>query len=793
MRIEHYDIELDYDEKKKEYKGKEKILLSGNEKDFVINTINHEITEIKLNGMKVELENGKKDEEKIIKGELRNNSELFIGFRAKVPEALTGLYLARTPDGSEMISTQFEAIGARRAFPCFDEPLLKATFTMRLIIAHDLEAISNMPVERTTVKDGRKTVEFQITPRMPTYLLYIGIGVFRTMHRKHRNVDLYLTGLKDHMETTKFPLDVAEKCIDFFNEYTGIPYMLPKMHLISVPEFAAGAMENWGAITFRESALLYNESSGNASRKRIASVIAHEIAHQWFGDLVTMKYWNDLWLNESFATFMANKAIESIYPEWNITGDMLVSDGRGAFLVDSLESSNPVSPKERDMDKMGERSTEITYGKGGMILRMIERYVGDDAFRRGLHAYLVRYSYSNAEAADLWKSISENSERDVSNIMDAWITRDGYPLISVNDDSTRRISQERFLLNGKTDDRIWPVPLTVKRKGGTESVLFDTKEGDVNGDGFIKLNADESGFYRVRYTDEFYKKFDPSSKDFTEFDLIGIVSDLYALVVSGRMELKYYTNMVGKFNENNRYNLSIQISNELAELHHVLYRNEDVKNAFRNFHESQRKMLEHDRNDDINRSILHGLVLRRLAEVDDHTCSELAGKFHHIEKEDPDMRNAIAFAFVRKNNDPDATIGKYESLKNDNDRVAILGAMGNLIGKEAMEEIFSLAKDGKIKKQDESRYYTSLGLSLENKDIAFENVERIVTRLNEISTGGRNVSNLMSAILPFVGETRIDETRNLMDKIRNDKNRLGISKGLEKLEIFEKLREKYNK
>ena len=793
MRIEHYDIDLDYDEKTKEYTGKESIMLSGNDKDFVINTLNHEIKEIKLNGVTVELENGKKDEEKIIKGELRNNSELFIEFKAKVPEALTGLYLAKTPDGSEMVSTQFEAIGARRAFPCFDEPLLKATFSIKLTIASHLDAISNMPVASTTEKNGRKMIEFQRTPRMPTYLLYLGIGEFKTMHRKHGNVDLYLTGLKEHMETTKFPLDVAEQCIDFFNEYTGIPYMLPKMHLISVPEFAAGAMENWGAITFRESALLHNESSGNASKKRIASVIAHEIAHQWFGDLVTMKYWNDLWLNESFATFMANKAIDSIYPEWNITGDMLVSDGRGAFLVDSLESSNPVSPKERDMDKMGERSTEITYGKGGMILRMIESYVGEDAFKNGLHNYLEKYSYSNAEAADLWKSISENSEKDVSGIMDAWITRDGYPLVTVNNGSKVEIMQERFLLNGKTDDRIWPVPLTVKRKDGIESMLFDSKEKEISDSQFLKLNADETGFYRVKYSDDFYSKFDPASDDFTEFDLIGIVSDLYAIVISGRMDLKIYTDIIGKFKQSGRYNLYIQISNELAELYHILYRNEDVKKTFMDFHETQKKLLEKDRNDDINRSILHGLVLRRLAEVDEDVCGDLAAKYHNMEKEDPDMRSAIAYAFVKKHDDPEATIKKYESLKNDNDRVAVLVSMGNLKGKEAMEMIFTLAKDGRIKKQDESRYYTSFGLSNENRDLAFENIERIVARLNEISSGGRNVSNLMSSVLPFLGEGRTDETKKLMDKIRNDKNKLGIAKGLEKLEIFEKLREKYNK
>lgn len=792
MEIDHYDIELDYDEKTKEYSGEETISLDGDENGFVIHSLYHEITEVKLNGKTAEIENGKKDDEKIIRGQLKKNSELHIKYKAKVGDELTGIYLAKTPDGSEMISTQFESISARRAFPCFDEPLLKATFSIKLTISSELEAISNMPVKKTVYRNNRKTVEFEATPRMPTYLLYIGIGIFKTMHRKHGNVDLYLSGLENHLKTTEFPLDVAEKCIDFFNGYTGIPYMLPKLHLISVPEFAAGAMENWGAMTFRESAILYNESSGNASKKRIASVIAHEIAHQWFGDLVTMKYWNDLWLNESFATFMANKAIESIFPEWNMAGDMLVSDSKGAFVVDSLESSNPVSPVEKDMDKMGERSTEITYGKGSMILRMVESYAGEKALKDGLHSYLVKYSYSNAEAADLWKSISENSDRDVSGIMDAWITREGYPLITVNDGNRTTVTQERFLLNGKTDDRIWPVPLTIKRDDGVESALLDKKIGEIGNKGLVKLNVDESGFYRVRYSDEFYRNMNPSDNKFSEFDKIGIASDLYALLISGKIELDSYTAIIEKLAQPMQYNLSIEISNELAELFHALNHNKNVQGLYQKFHEEQVKFLENDRNEDINRSILQGLVNRRLAETDEKIRNKLAGKFQDIESEEPDMRNSIAFAFIKKNGDIDKIIEKYESLKNDNDRVAILASLGNVRGKDALEKVFSLIKEGKIKKQDEIVYYISFCASGENRDIALENLERIVARLNEISSAGKSASRLLSAALPFAGEGKEEDARKLMDKIRTDKNKLGISKGLEKLEIFERLRKKYN-
>ena len=214
---------------------------------------------------------------------------------------------------------------------------------------------------------------------------------------------------------------------------------------------------------------------------------------------------------------------------------------------------------------------------------------------------------------------------------------------------------------------------------------------------------------------------------------------------------------------------------------------------FTKFHKQKLKSLEIDRSDYINRSILHGLVLRRLAEADEETRRKLASRFQFIEKEDPDLRNAIAFAFVKNNGNIDSIIKKYESLSSDNDRVAIISSLGYLKGKDAMESVFSLIKEGKIKKQDEVSYYTSLETSEENRAIAFDVIERIVARLNEISPGGRSTSNLLANILPYVGEGRIGDIRNLMDKIRNDKNKLGISKGLEKLEIFEKLRQKYNR
>ncbi|EQD38676.1 peptidase M1, membrane alanine aminopeptidase, partial [mine drainage metagenome] len=238
---------------------------------------------------------------------------------ADVSKTLMGLYLAKAVDGSEMLTTQFESTGARMAFPCVDDPSWKAVFRLRVKVDDGLDVISNMPPEKVESLKGKKNFVFQDTPRMSTYLLYLGIGKFETRSGKYNGKDVYLSGLANNLDSTDFPLTVGKQSLEFFDSYFGINYALPKMHLISIPEFGAGAMENWGAITFRETALLVNKNTSEITKKRVASVIAHEIAHQWFGDLVTMKWWNDLWLNESFATFMMYKMVEKYYPDWKIT------------------------------------------------------------------------------------------------------------------------------------------------------------------------------------------------------------------------------------------------------------------------------------------------------------------------------------------------------------------------------------------------------------------------------------------------------------------------------------------
>ncbi len=784
MEVRNYNIEIDYNHTDHTYNGKVKIAVTGKEKNILLNSDNHNIKSVLLNGKEVKFTQGRRHDEIIINEELKGDSEINISFSATLNKSLTGLYLAKSSDGSEMATTQFESIGARKAFPCFDEPKLKATFDLSITCSKDLDVISNMEPKDIREKDNKKTVQFHTTPKMSTYLLYMGIGKFETRESKYGNVKLYLSGLKGNLDTTDFPLEIAAKCLEFFNKYFGIEYALPKMHLISVPEFAAGAMENWGAITFRETAILVNKSTSGITRKRVAAVIAHEIAHQWFGDLVTMEWWNDLWLNESFATFMMYKVIDEYYPEWKATGDMLLTRARGAFHDDSLESTHPIEANVKEPEEIEQIFDQISYGKGGMILRMIESYAGKEAFRQGLHNYLTKFSYANARGQDLWKSIAEASGKPVDKIMESWVKREGYPFIEAtfSGDSVK-LRQEKFMLSGARKEGMWPIPLTVLRDSGKESQLMEESEITIERKGFIKLNIEDTGFYRVLYPREFYDGLSNIMSKVDYKDLINIMSDIYAFLIAGKTDLNTYLNTVEKMIPCEELNVVTQISNDLTELRSILPENEKLKNVFLQFHEKQANRLENMKELDMNNSILYGVIMRRLVEVNKTRADQLASRFRDLESEKPDMREAVAFAYSKEVGNYEEMREKLFSVKSDEDRVKILVAIGHLRGEHTYESMVDLIDSGKVKKQDVASYFTSFGSYAGNRELAFAKFQEMVEKLLDFFSGSGTASNLVFALTPLVGLGREEKMEALLHRISNSKIEVGIRKGLEKLMI----------
>ena len=450
---------------------------------------------------------------------------LSIEFTGILNDQLRGFYRCSYADADGvdqwMAATQFEATDARRALPCWDEPAAKATFQLALRIPAHLTAVSNtLPESETPAGEGVKEVRFAPTPKMSTYLLAFVVGDLASVEERAPNgtlVRIWATRGKE--EQGHFALETAVDLLAYLDFYFGIPYPLEKLDHIALPDFAAGAMENWGAITYREIALLFDPVNSAANtRQRIAEIVAHEMAHMWFGDLVTMEWWDDLWLNESFASWMGNKAVDHIRPEWDMWTQFVFQDTNGGLSLDGLKNSHPIEMQVTNPAEIGELFDAISYNKGGAVLRMLEDFLGAETFREGIHHYLKSHQYGNARTEDLWASLEQVSGQPITRIMNTWIKQAGYPVLQVSDADAAEnggkaltLSQSRFLYDGllgsdEADDSRWQVPVSIRQAGDEakstalmEDETLQAALAAADATGWVKVNAGQTGFYRVNY------------------------------------------------------------------------------------------------------------------------------------------------------------------------------------------------------------------------------------------------------------------------------------------------------
>jgi tricorn protease interacting factor F2/3 len=785
MIIESYDIYMDMDSASDTYKGTEKIAVLGANETLVLNTFNLNIKSIKLNRKNAKFSINAEKEELTILENVDGQVTVTVEFEGKINDNLMGLYMANTKNG-KMYTTQFEPTQARWAFPCVDNPYYKAKFTISLLIDKELDAISNMPVKFRRVSGNKKLVKFQETPRMSTYLVYIGIGKFEEKSQMLKNKKVILAAPEGTLKSTDFPIDIAKKAISFYQDYFNIKYAMPKMHLISVPEFAAGAMENWGAITFREVVLLVDESTSNAVKKRVAEVISHEIAHQWFGDLVTMKWWNDLWLNESFATFMAYKVLDKYYPQWDSWAELMLGDTSGALRGDSLKNTHPIDVKVQDPKEITQIFDEISYGKGGSILRMIEAYVGHDNFRDGVRKYLTQFAYSNAEGQDLWKEIEAISRQPMAKIMKAWIEKEGYPVISASrNGDVIKVEQTRFLLDGSAEKDSWPVPLTIKRANSSESILLEDESTNIKSVDFIKLNINQTGFYRVKYDSYLFENIIRNKDKLSELDKWGLVNDAFAFLLAGLISKAEYIEKIRAFKDETEYLVIKEIESQLSTLLLILNNDEELSYFARSYFRTHLNRLEKDLKSENDR-ILRGSIAFDLCLLDKQFAEAMASKFKEFEKSDPDMKNAIvqAAAIVFKN--LEVLMEKYRATDKDEDKMYLIGAMGWLPESE-LGKVVSLIRSGDIKKQDTIRFYISAAFCPYNRAYILKNFETIVKETLKVFAGTGYAGRLIELSVPYLGLNREPEIKNILSKLKDPEVNRGIEKGLEILYIYSRL------
>jgi puromycin-sensitive aminopeptidase len=512
---------------------------------------------------------------------------LHISFQGKLNDQLRGFYRSTYKDKSgatqTMVATQFEATDARRAFPCWDEPDFKAVFATTLVIDQGLTAVSNTLVASESVEAGKKVVRFADSIKMSTYLVAFIVGqIEATAPRLIGKTPLRLWTVPGKQPLTPFGHDIAAASLKFFEEYYGIPYPGDKLDLLAIPDFASGAMENLGAITFRETALLVDQQTGtHGELERVADVVAHENAHMWFGDLVTMSWWNGLWLNEAFATFMEMLAVDAWKPEWKRWEAFSVSRA-AAFSVDGLHSTRPIEYPVRAPKEADAMFDVLTYEKGASVLRMLEQHIGPAVFRDGVRDYLRTHAYGNADTKDLWVSLGNAAKQPVPELMDGWIFQPGYPLVTarMDGDAELVLSQQRFayLSQNEPSEQRWQIPVQIRITAGKKSehrrILLterETRVGLPRGAQQLLINEGGQGFYRVRYDDVLLKRLlDVGVDRLAPTERFNLISDAWATAVSGLMPLPEYLHLTGHFTQERDKNVWAVLLDSLSFLNRII-------------------------------------------------------------------------------------------------------------------------------------------------------------------------------------------------------------------------------
>ena len=551
VKPEHYTLHLTPDLKSATFTGEETIdvVLTQPSKTIVLNSADIKISTVKaLEGKNTETGTVSYDEEKqqatfsfpetLHAGPV----QLELAYTGILNDKLRGFYLSKTAKRNYAV-TQFESTDARRAFPSFDEPAMKATFDLSLTIDKgDIVIANTNMVSDVPVGTDRHTQTFARTPRMSTYLLAFQVGDWVCSNGEADGVKIRSCSTPDKLALTPFALHAAEHFLHYYDQYFGVKYPLPKLDMIGIPDFEAGAMENWGCITYREQALLVDEKTASLDAKKLVAVdVAHEMAHQWFGDLVTLAWWDNTWLNEGFATWMEYKAVHEWQPTWGELDDHAY-DMQNTLNVDAAPFTRTIRAKADTPDEINQQFDSISYGKAGAVIGMVEHFVGPDEFQRGVQRYMQAHKFANATAEDFWTVMTETTQKPVDKIMSSFVEQPGEPLLTFAPaNGSVSLQQSRFFLtpNGSVPAQHWTLPVCVH--GGTCQLVSDAS-ASVKGVSFA--NGDAVGYYRTDYAPELLRHVIDGAPSLTSPERIDLIGDRLALMRAGKSSVADFLSLV---------------------------------------------------------------------------------------------------------------------------------------------------------------------------------------------------------------------------------------------------------
>ena len=728
----NYTLEFEPIFKNFTFNGKETITVNCKES---VNSITLHCAELKIrschvkhNGIseKAIIKTDAKKEELtiIIKNKIKGNAFVEIEFTGKLNDRLLGFYRSQYKQNGKtkyLATSQFEAADARRAFPCWDEPDAKATFDISIIAENKFTAISNMPVVSKKRMNNKTLYKFAKTPVMSTYLVYLAVGEFEYLTGKTGKIQVRVITTKGNKSKGKYSLELGKKLLSSYEKYFGIKYPLPKLDLIAIPDFAAGAMENWGAITFRETILLYDpKTSSTRTKQYIAEVISHEIAHQWFGNLVTMKWWNDLWLNESFATFMATKFVDKFYPEWDLWNQFVEDAMNVAMGLDSLKNTHPIDVKVNSTSEIREIFDAISYDKGGCVLRMLEHYVGESNFQKGLKRYLVDFKYKNAEGTDLWDAIGKISKMPVRAMVSTWLKQPGFPVVEIEkQNSTLHLKQRRHMMESdtKSNNGLWHIPLSVGLKDESFQKLFTKKSMSIklpkDSIGFV-ANFGRKGFYRVKYDKSTLVdlKMFVDQKQIPAIDRWAIQNDLFSLCISGDETVRNYLDFSDAYYDEDSYLASVNVAHNLASLYFRAF-DEEFSAEIRNYAINYLKKILYDlgwtpkKTDKHTDALMRGFAISTLGKLDDDEVtleSEIRYKqfLKNPSSLSPDLVESVCSVMAWNGNSKthEELTHLYRNAKTMEEKIRFLGAMCSFKDEKLLLKSLNFSQTSEVRSQN---------------------------------------------------------------------------------------------
>ena len=754
------------------------------------------MSSVSVNGRPAKFSFDEKQAKLKIPGVPARESSVAIEYSKQVSDdVIFGLYKSKY--GREYIlATDLEPAEARTVFPCVDEPAYKAVFRLEVTTEEGQGVIANALLERKeTVGAGRAAYTFQETPRMSTYLFFFAVGRFEESKVTTDGIDVISATRPGQVQNSRVALEITAESLSEYQRYFGVPYPLKKLHLVALPEYHTGAMENWGAISSRESYALITEGTSFAQKSRGAMSMVHEVAHQWFGDLVTMKWWDDLWLNESFATFMSYKMTDRLRPDWEMWSTFLRDEGFHALNLDALSTTHPVHGRVRSVAESMHTFDAISYGKGACILRMLEAYVGEEAFRQGVSNYLNEFSFSNASAKDLWDALGRASGLPVTRVAREWLTKPGYPLVRVTTKGgSVLLNQTRFTLSGKKAPGVWPIPISLRAGGSTKSAFLDRRTGKVEAPAGrdLLLNLDRTGFYATLYDDEGYRRLAANFPSIGPHDRAGAMYDLYLFLQAGIVKPELYARFVELCGANPDAITTQFVTEQLMRLTAIADESPVLRAVEPRFYPplleafgegpgpGEPPYLGSTRED----------LTSQYASINEAYANKMASLFEHFADLDPNLKSAAAIGYAMTNG---ARAEKRlqdmaKSLQGEVDRANVYEGLCAFKEPDLVEHTLELGISGKVSRSDSGYPLVLSAFNPYARDTLWDWITKRYDGLLEMYAGSQQFYLYMGIVIPMCGVEHEAEVKRFLSGRRLKDGGSSVKRILEQLRINSGLR-----